>query len=196
MYESVNKNGGFYIGRYETGTTTSRTNTSNGTTDVLVQMNKPVYNYVTWGPSMVSTVGDVTYSGKNQGKGAVELSRNMYKTSTSVVSTLCYGVQWDATLRFIATNPEHVTFPTDSTGKGHHTYPLSETGCYAVNNIYDMAGNASEWTMESYGTSNRVLRGGGYWLDPADSPAGMRTMSRQPKYVDNVYGFRIALYIK
>ena len=40
---------------------------------------------------------------------------------------------------------------------------------WKANNIYDLAGNAREWTQEKYFTgTNRATRGGGY-SDNADS---------------------------
>jgi len=194
MKVSVQTNGGFYIGRYESGTTTEREyDTDNGTTELLVQKGKNVYNWVCWGQSMTDTTGEVTDHnyGKNQGLGAVELSRNMYNNSTSVVSTLCYGVQWDAALRFIATKDPD--YPTDSTG--NYTNYLEETGYYPRNNIYDMAGNVDELTMEVYSSVNRVFRGGSF----RDVSAGGSAVSRDKTYPsvssDN-HGFRITLYIK
>ena len=197
MRASVEENKGFYIGRYETGTTSARTNIANGTTDVLVQKGKPVYNYVGWGPSMTSASGDVTYSSKNQGKGAVELSRNMYKGSSSVVSTLCYGVQWDAALQFMYNTDN--TYPTNSTDKGNYTGTLANTGSsddYAVNNIYDMAGNLYEWTMESSDINTRIVRGGYYYLEGDYFSAYNRDDVLSPGSLENYIGFRVSLYIK
>ena len=55
------------------------------------------------------------------------------------------------------------SFVRDSTGKGYYEQSSpTVTGAnanYAVKNIYDLAGNCWEWTMESYSTGNRVLRG-------------------------------------
>ena len=202
MRASVEESNGFYIGRYETGTSVSRTYTGSGTTDVLIQKDKLVYSYVGWGPSMISVSGDVTYGSKNYGKGAVELSRNMYKGSSSVVSTLCYGVQWDAALQFMYNTDN--TYPTNSTDKGNYTGTLANTGSsddYAVNNIYDMAGNAYEWTMESLNNTSvdcRALRGlEGYPPYPEGSSAsdycvigfGVLTF-------ESLIGFRVALYLK
>ncbi len=167
MHQSVRENKGFYIGRYEAGTTSERINyNDNRTTGVVVRKNKPVYNLVAWGQSMTDVAGDVLYSSLgygtkyNYGKGAVELSRNMYKGSSSVVSTLCYGVQWDAALQFIyKTDPE---YPTNSSNKGNYSTSLKKTGYYAINNIYDMAGNILEKTMEAESTNYRVSRGGSW----------------------------------
>ena len=200
MRASVQENKGFYIGRYEAGTTKERTTASNGTTDVVIQKNKPVYTYVAWGPSMTDTIGEITCFGENEGVGAVELSRNLYKNSNSVVSTLCYGVQWDATLQFIYNTDED--YITNSVNKGNYTGSLNETGYYEVNNIYDMAGNVWEWTMEANSDQYRVVRGGYHSDDGEGFPASVRDVSFTPMLEEysgspiDLTGFRVTLYIK
>ena len=205
MMVSVEKNKGFYIGRYEAGTTVERkVDKDNGTTEVVVQKNKPVYSCVSWGPSMTDVTGDVIYSGKNQGKGAVELSRKMYKSSVSVVSTLCYGVQWDAAINFMKNVPnpniEGKKYIEDGTGMGVHgvsTPALSgSNAAYKVKNIYDMSGNLAEWTMEATVSYNsRVFRGSPYFGSGSEMPASSRSWS-MPSAACDVYGFRVALYLK
>ena len=177
MYASVERNGGFYVGRYEAGTTSERTEESKITNDVVVKQGAYVYNFIGW-----SNSNDMT----NDVGGAVELARNFDTENnyTSVTSTLIYGVQWDAIMAWIepryknASNAEELlaekNFVADSTGKGNYnedanTNPwkgqVTTTGAseaYAVNNVYDLAGNVYEWTMESYDTNSRVSRGGGY----------------------------------
>ena len=86
MYASVKRNEGFYIGRYEAGTTDKRTSGAGTEDSVLVQEGKNVYNYVGW-----SNNNDMSIDTG----GAVQLARNFagengYKT---VTSTLCYGMQ-------------------------------------------------------------------------------------------------------
>ena len=177
MYASVERNGGFYVGRYEAGTTSERTEESKITNDVVVKQGAYVYNFIGW-----SNSNDMT----NDVGGAVELARNFDTENnyTSVTSTLIYGVQWDAIMAWIeprykdTSNAEELlaekNFVADSTGKGNYdedanTNPwkgqVTTTGAseaYAVNNVYDLAGNVYEWTMESYDTNSRVSRGGGY----------------------------------
>ena len=159
MKASVTKYSGFYVGRYEAGTTDKRVKGDGIEDSVLVQKGKNVYNYIKWGNSMTDETG-----------GAVQLARNFdtengYKT---VTSTLIYGVQWDAIMQWIdpayrTGSCESNSFVRDSRGKGY--YEQSEptvTGSnsnYAVNNIYDLGGNVAEWTMESYNTDVRVFRG-------------------------------------
>ena len=177
MRESVEKYGGFYIARYEAG--------KEGTSTVVSKKGATVWNYIPWGTSMTE-IGT---------EGAVYRARQMYKGSKSVVSTLCYGVQWDTTLQFIATKDE--IYPIDSTGKGNYTGSLLTTGYsedYAVNNIYDMAGNVREWTMEARSASFRVIRGGCYG-DGASGPASHRGIFN-PDFTSVNIGFRLTLYIK
>ena len=104
MRTSVIKNEGFYIGRYEAGVEgdTPRKNIENGTSKMVVQRDKFPYNFVGWGLSMSDYESDVIWQDKNQGKGALYLSKHMYDgKDVGVVSTLCYGAQWDATLVFM-----------------------------------------------------------------------------------------------
>jgi len=200
MYESVKEYGGFYIGRYEAGTSIERTDRS-GTTDVLVQKNKPVYNYVPWGPKMSSVVGEVF----GYGKGAVVLSRSLYSTD-EVQSTLCYGVQWDAAINFIATfGVKDTKYAINSSNKAWHNnnyssgnpnhltgIDLGDSAANKLNNIYDMAGNVGEWTMESIFAVDRVVRGGNYeGYDPASERATITE-----NYANGNSGFRLTLYIK
>lgn len=61
MYASVEKYGGFYIGRYETGSTVERLGgKDNGTTSAVIYQDSNVYNWVCWGNSMVDVSGDCT----------------------------------------------------------------------------------------------------------------------------------------
>jgi len=63
---------------------------------------------------------------------------------------------------------------------------------YKIKNIYDLAGNVEEWTMETFGTTYKVARGG-------KSGSNEPIYYRQENQVDTksgTIGFRIALYIK
>ncbi len=212
MRASVEKYGGFYIGRYETGSETERTyeDTAIGTTNMAVRKDAYVYNYVGWGPSNTSTEGDVTEEafgsspGRNLGKGAVELSRNLYEASTSVKSTLVYGVQWDAVLKFVADNEHSII---DSTSWGNYSNNTdrtqvspnspAKTGAYEnwkAKNIYDIAGNVREWTMEAYSTNSRSVRGGQYYNTGSFNPASSRSGYLSESFEFGI-GFRLALYL-
>ena len=223
MYESVKINGGFYIGRYEAGTTATTGRGIRGET--VTKKGANVYNYIGWSDSNVMT---------NVKGGAVEASRGMYKGKITenierygVVSTLCYGVQWDAALNFI--DPNYITNEVDgkpncssdsyvvnSSEKGNYTnnafeyidasgktvekeinsktlIPTGSTENTNIKNIYDLAGNVEEWVMESYSNNQRVFRGGDYEKTGDTIPVSVR-YSYSQYYQNELIGFRVALY--
>ena len=105
--------------------------------------------------------------------GIVEVAKRMYskEKGDSVTSTVIYGVQWDAIMAWI--DPAYKTgsctedsFVRDSTGSGNYSGDLAKTGSnekYSVKNIYDLAGNVDEWTMESSNSNGRVIRSRLFW---------------------------------
>ena len=124
--------------------------------------------------------------------GAVEKARSMYENST-----LCYGVQWDAILRWLKSFSEISDDITNSTSIGNYDTDgnIATTGydeAYQLKNIYDLAGNVAEWTMEAYGTDTRVLRGGK--SGTTDNMTTRETAS--PNSINGLYGFRVTLYVK
>ena len=232
MVSSVNTYGGFYIGRYEAGSTENRYETREDET-VLVQKGAYPYNYVGWGSSMTNYEDEVIPWGTSYGHGAVYLSLHMYDDQkVGVQSTLCYGVQWDAVLRFVkdkynVTNstvwgnyanhkftftgrystdwgetwsPEEVTNMEKpiANEENEWTYYLLTTGASEANkakNIYDLAGNIFEWTMEAISSDYRVNRGGGYDFSGGSYPASDRD-NNNPIDCSVSLGFRPTLYIK
>ena len=78
------------------------------------------------------------------------------------------------------------SFVKKSTGKGNYdeaentnewrgkVASCGASDSYRVNNIYDLAGNVLEWTMEAYATYNRVARGGVYGGSGSGYPASNR----------------------
>lgn len=212
MYASVAQYGGFYIGRYEAGTESSsaRTSSSGITDNMVIKRNAYVYNYINWANSMTEVAG-----------GAVEKSRTMAFANGNVkaTQTLCYGVLWDAALNFIDSN--YITNETEDgnpncssdsyvrngTGKGwyynnyrtgnseHKTgIDVDSNSSNSQKNIYDMAGNVSEWTMESLDTKQRIHRGRGF-DSGTRGPASLRrncvTWNGSCGYI----GFRSTLYL-
>ena len=175
MITSVEKYGGFYIGRYETGNLSQEKAT-------VVKNNTDIGNQ-TW------------YSMYKKAKGIA--------VNNNVTSSMIWGSQWDATMRWMynSGNEEKKKYTYDSTGKGNYSgtngnQPIA-TGsieAYAVNNIYDMAGNVNDWTIEAYGTILRDGRGGYYRNNGNSGPASVRRSSNPTNSIDN-YGFRVALYM-
>lgn len=193
MIKSVEKYGGFYIGRYETGdadVTEHRTNATE-THNAVVKKNQFVYNYVMWG---------------NGEGGAVNISTAMYEDSSSVNSTLVYGIQWDAVMNFIKedvdlNNSNQWGNYKDSLGyAAQNCGTLQKTGAneyWKAKNIYDLAGNVGEWTMESNLEKIKIIRGGAY--NNNGSSEGYPVAGRYDNYPTNTnsnVGFRVALYLK
>ena len=149
MMASVEEYHGFYIGRYEMS--------NDGNNNAQSKKNKDPLSSIKWGNSMTDLSG-----------GIVEKARGMYKesdaTKGNAVSTLVYGVAWDETIRFIKKNYPEIEKNSNEYGNyssGDTILTGSEIK-YSLNNIYDMAGNVWEWTMESNSNTSRCGRGGGY----------------------------------
>ena len=198
MYTSVVNNNGFYIGRYETGKSNNKT---------VIKSNIPAYTNVIWGNSISDCEG-----------GAVELAKKFaieqgYKGAKS---TLSYGIQWDATLLYMDNNYINEdgslynsnSYIAKSEGKGWYSenyttgnpnhltgINVDESASNCIKNIYDMAGNVREWTMERHSViSKRVVRGGRYSANGNNTPSSCRDGAEVNDSNDGT-GFRICLYL-
>ena len=177
MIESVKKYGGFYIGRYETGNLSQEKAS-------IIKNNSDIGNQ-TW------------YTMYKKAKGIA--------VNNNVTSSMIWGSQWDATMRWMynSGNEEKKKYTYNSTGKGNYdstneNKPIA-TGTidkYAINNIYDMAGNVWECTLEADDTYTRIDRGGGYLYNSNNFPSsnrGIYDYGPTSSYGDG--GFRVTLYI-
>ena len=178
MIKSVKTYGGFYIGRYETGNLSQ--------IKAVVQKNNSDINNQIW-YTMYKVCKTI-------------------KANDNVATSMLWGCQWDATMRWMQTssNSEVANFPTNSEGKGNYSgtqgdtnapIPTGSNSSYSVNNIYDMAGNVFDWTIEAYITNNRVLRGGYYSGTASFNPASFR-ISYGPADSGSHCGCRSTLYVK
>ena len=205
---SITNNQGFYIARFEAGKPDGVTLKTDGSVKPVSKRDATVWNNIKWSES--GTNDDTT-----PGNGAVTVARSMYPegdTNYGAISTLIYGTQWDTALRFIGSynvgENGYDTYATNSTGMGNYsgtngaddiasTSAPAECGArdgFRQKNIYDMAGNVWEWTMEKCSTY-RVSRGGGYDDSGSDNPASYRN-SGYVDYSNPDLGFRVGLYIK
>lgn len=181
MKSSVEKYGGFYIGRYEA---------SDGGNFVEEKKNKTSWANIAWGDS-VNSIGT---------KGAVYYSKNMadYYGYTSVQTSLVYGVQWDSALRVICKTND-VT-DSDSWGNTNWKYGgVKNTGSndnWKAYNIYDFCGNVFEWTMESVSWGTRAARGGNFQYGSNSFSASSRWPHSGAGSADSTIGFRVSMYIK
>lgn len=197
MYASVRENGGFYVGRFEAGK-------ENG--NVVVKQEADVFNHVTWSKNGGMNEEIEVEGTEDNPDGAIELARNFDTLNgyTNVTSTLMYGVQWDAVMQWMdpAYKEESCdlndSYVANSEGEGYYTPSAPEaptkTGYYGVNNVYDLAGNVYEWTMESFDTDSRINRGGNYYSTGTVYPASSRN-ANVPSMTHDNFGFRIALYL-
>ena len=205
--DSVTINGGFYIARYEAGiaenmpqeelSSDSSAIYGTGAYKPVSKQGAIIWNHIQWGDEN----NDI-----EPGNGVVTVARNLYPvddTNYGVVSTLIYGIQWDTALKFIGAYGGDSEYAINSVGKGNYsgtngaddiasTSEPAECGAREgkkKKNIYDIAGNVYEWTMEKYSTL-RVIRGGYYASSGSDNPASYRSIG----YVDNGLNARFSCF--
>ena len=185
MYASTTGHKGFYVARYEASQTNGNIESKQG---------KTVIQYVLW--------LDTNYA-----MGARTSACNMYTKGNEigVTSTLIYGVQWDAIMLWIDSAYKTGTctsssFVVNSSGKGNFSDTIrasGNSGLYVVKNIYDLAGNVWEFTMEKGSGTKWICRGG------KESGTGtINAASSRKEFIGNATqgatgpaGFRVALYL-
>ena len=173
-------NGGYYIARFEASGTASKI-TSKYNQKVLVDITQP--NAAKLAREMYEEVKE-----NNELVYASDLV-NSYAWDTAIVFIQTYSVKTD----YASHNESNTTKAVTATGKNNDKY------C----NIFDMSGNASEWTTE-YSTNSDgsifnpcVLRGGYY--DTDGGRAHDCTSDRGSDYTIISYsnlGLRPLLYVK
>ena len=193
MVASVEKYGGFYIGRYETGNI-------NQDTPVIQKGNTNISSQ-TW-------------------YNMYKRCKNIKGANTNVETGMIWGNQWDRTLMWLIEtgsktkeqiaddstswgNYYNATFEyvnssgsTATKNEGSSTrIPTGSAEYTKANNIYDLVGNVRDLTMEASSTSSRVYRGGYYSSNGDGGPAGVRD-NGHPTYSYGYCGCRSALYIK
>ena len=184
--KSIEKYGGFFIGRYETGAI-------NTNTPVVRRMNTTISNQ-TW-YAMYPRMKNIS-------------------SNENIQTSMIWGCLWDETLQLlIDTGCKTYADMTNSTSWGNYynstfTYKTNTSGGTATkntnsskiipagsseytkaNNIYDLAGNVWDWTLEGIGSNYRFLRGGSYssgrYGQP--SPEPWQQLSEQQRRLPSVF---------
>ena len=223
MLKSVYENGGFYVGRYEAGIGTNRTSKSATNSDgkyTIEGMSIPVskadaypYTYVT------RTQAQNLASNVNSG---TKISSLMFGVQWDLVLAFMHnkGNIADSTLTSNSTtignyNDNLWTIKnakaqySSNSGSTFNACPnpfkkesnssiLLTTGAdssFSVQNIYDIAGNVSEWTLEWTSSTGYscTFRGGSYIYNGSNIPAAYRNYDA-PLNARFYVGFRLSLW--
>ena len=187
--KSIEKYGGFYIGRYENGETKTvkpvvkrmSSNPYASWYDTYVNLRTLVPNEnlkanIIWGCLWDETLQWFRESGA--------------KTDAEIYNSATWGNHLDSEGFTYYTN---VAGGTGSKTKGRgKSIPTGSTERNKANNIYDMAGNQWEWTLEGNGNYGRRLRGGDCVYNASVYSVGNRYNGNP----SNAYASRAYFYIK
>ena len=144
----------------------------------------------------VSLTGSAWYSFKKACNNVVN--------NENVVSEMIYGNQWDRVLNWLVETGGK-TFDEvygNASSWGHYGGSLpAKTGTdedWKANNIYDLSGNASEYTQEAYNELQRSIRGGSCHLFSVSADVAERYVMEEVSslFEDEYISTRETLYIK
>ena len=201
MVEKVKNAGGFWIGRYETSNMdTNQVASKKGTT------------------SGIST--GITWYGMyaNQSLYSNNVLKNVGPKTTKT-SSMIWGSQYDQIMIWMKNikNDKETTrgkyYVTNGVVKGNYgkitingneikdgndnTTSPAETGSkdeYRIKNIYDLAGNVWEWTLEAIRNNIRAVRGGGYDIEYIEYSRPDARSFTYPNTRDAYHGSRLTIY--
>ena len=211
MLKSVYENGGFYIGKYEVGTETLRTTKDQPLTTLVIKEGAYPYNYVTnkqaQEKSKELATGGKTSSlmfgiqwdlvlkhiENKQGKTQEELKNDSttwgnYSNATFEITKGKYSTDYGDTFTEV-----NGTYTRPSSSNVLLTTGATERN--SVLNIYDLAGNEYEWTLENITSTGgpSVGRGGSCSSLGSNLPASYRDDFSTSSSYNNI-SFRSALW--
>ena len=207
MLKSVYENGGFYIGKYEVGSFDNPVNSNNNTRQAVIQQGAYPYNWVT-----CSQAQELSESLAVGGKTSSLMFGIQWDLVLAYLESKGVSVNDDSgswgnysNVAFDITRGKYSTDSGASYTEVNVTYQkpassvLLTTGATERNskmNIYDLAGNVCEWTLEKSTNTNFpcAYRGGNYDKDGSDSPASSRYNGSTSYTNSSRIGIRPALY--
>ena len=150
MIKSVEEYGGFYIGRYEISKSNSNTAQSKKNVVALTADNDSTNE---------SQNGNRWYGLYAYGKKYTNPNK-----PNSVESSMIWGSQYDAMLRWMQSNGEDIgednnTVPNGGVYNSNKTLTGAEGDTDIIRNVYDLYGGRYEWTLEANNTYGRINRG-------------------------------------
>ena len=223
MLKSVYQNGGFWVGRYEAGIEVNRTASGTATEIPLSKENLYPYTYVTrtQAKALAEKVESGSYTSSlmfgvqwdlvlkyietknattqynlktdsttigNYYKAGRKLVRGQYASITDLLNWKKYTENMDNNVNNKTLVSGDTAIPTlITTGASDET---------KLQNIYDIAGNVNEWTLEKapFTHSACVVMGGNFVVSGSDLPASFRTSYGGTSVSDYNIGFRLSLY--
>lgn len=173
MVESVDKNKGFYISRYEIG------NLSNA-----INLNEKIVSK--------ANEGDIS---NQKWIDMYKVAKKMYDRN-DISTEIIWGCQVDATWAWILNNSTKSIKVFDLKENGNYKSILKNTGSsenYSFNNIYDLCGNVSELSQRSSQGTGRIAYGGSY--SQSKQYSFIEKNSYAITYKNNDIGTRITMYL-
>ncbi len=190
MIESVEKYGGFYIGRYETGIVNQE--------KLVIRKGETNITGQSW-YSIYSKSKSLKNENTNIETGLMWVNQKdrilmwLIESGNKSKEEICkdssgWGNYKNASFEYININGEKVTKESNVSER----IPTGSSEYTKANNIYDLAGNVSEWSMEGSNTYYRTHKGGNFIGD------GNATQSQAfyPSSGASYIGSRAMLYIK
>lgn len=212
---SIYQYGGFWISRYEIGTEQERTSKENKMTEPMSKPELYVYNYVTFNQAnkISSSISNGEYNSSllfgfqcdlickfieenGYNKNNEKITKEMINGNSS-----SWGNYYSSSFKidrgkYSEDNGKSYITVTDNTEKRNYKNLLLTTGASEQNkicNIYDFAGNVSEWILE-YSKERKdlnIIRDGSFYFNYGGNDPTNQRYRIDPNSSSSSYGFRI-----